>query len=54
MCDLEWYQEYQGEIFDFRNILPYAVLYGMFQLTAFLSVFFEDLAPIARFIRNLY
>ena len=53
-CDLEFYQEYYGEVFDFRNILPYGILYGIFQLLAFLTMFFDGLEKWAFYVRGMY
>ena len=51
-CDLEFYQTIGGELFDFRNIVPYYAMWLTFQALAFLSVFFTKLEPWAIFIRN--
>ena len=53
-CDLEWYQEFQAELFDFKNILSYALLYGLFQAEAFLSVFFPEMGPLALYTRDTW
>ena len=53
-CDLAFYEEYAGMWMDIKNIVPYYLFYGVFQLTAFLSVFFPNFTYIAEFVRTMW
>ena len=51
-CDLAFYQEWNIEFFDLKNIAFYGVFYALFQGFAALSMFFPDAKYFALFIRS--